>query len=223
VITSTIFAFLDMFIYLQIKFISFHVISIYFHIIVISLHYVYISSCCIHVPSCSSLITSIILKPIWCCVIDIMPYQKHHALPKKAKWQSSANAQQHAAALWKACSAGEASLAWQKALGVRTLCVGDRHGEISVVGGVPVECTGSAGTRPQRCKEGVRPALQGSHVVVVELAGENVALGVATARQLLGHVARHAGTVVDGLNIALTTGHQLAPGALQIELLLTEA
>ena len=46
---------------------------------------------------------------------------RHHALPKKAKWQVSANAQQHAAALWKACSAGEASLAWQKALGVRTL------------------------------------------------------------------------------------------------------
>jgi hypothetical protein len=42
-------------------------------------------------------------------------------LTKKAKWQSSANAQQHAAALWKACSAGEASLAWQKVLGVRTL------------------------------------------------------------------------------------------------------
>jgi len=67
----------------------------------------------------------------------------------------------------------------------------------------PVECTGSAGTRPQRCKEGVRPALQGSHVVVVELAGENVALGIATARQLLAHVVCHAGTVVDGLNIAL--------------------
>jgi hypothetical protein len=50
-----------------------------------------------------------------------MPYQKHHALPKKAKRQVSANAQQHAGALWKACSAGEASLAWQKALGVRTL------------------------------------------------------------------------------------------------------
>jgi hypothetical protein len=46
---------------------------------------------------------------------------RHHALPKKAKRQVSANAQQHAAALWKACSAGEASLAWQKALGVRTL------------------------------------------------------------------------------------------------------
>jgi hypothetical protein len=46
---------------------------------------------------------------------------RHHALPKKANWQSFANAQQHAAALWKACSAGEASLAWQKALGVRTL------------------------------------------------------------------------------------------------------
>jgi hypothetical protein len=48
---------------------------------------------------------------------------RHHALPKKANWRSfaNANAQQHAAALWKACSAGEASLAWQKALGVRTL------------------------------------------------------------------------------------------------------
>jgi hypothetical protein len=46
---------------------------------------------------------------------------RHHALPKKAKWQSSANAQQHAVAQRKACSAGEASLAWQKALGVRTL------------------------------------------------------------------------------------------------------
>jgi len=43
------------------------------------------------------------------------------ALPKKANWRSFANAQQHAGALWKACSAGEASLAWQKALVVRTL------------------------------------------------------------------------------------------------------
>jgi len=114
-------------------------------------------------------------------------------------------------------------LAWQKVLVVRTLSSVIDVAKLAWSVVYPVECTGSAGTRPQRCKEGVRPALQGSHVVVVELAGENVALGVATARQLLGHVARHAGTVVDGLNIALTTGHQLAPGALQIELLLTEA
>ena len=53
--------------------------------------------------------------------INMVLCHRHHALSKKAKWQSSANAQQHAAALWKACSAGEASLAWQKALGVRTL------------------------------------------------------------------------------------------------------
>jgi hypothetical protein len=65
-----------------------------------------------------------------------MPYQKHHALPKKAKWQSSANAQQHAGALWKACSAGEASLAWQKVLVVRTLSSVIDVVKLALAGGV---------------------------------------------------------------------------------------
>jgi len=39
-----------------------------------------------------------------------------------------------------------------------------------VVGGIH----GKRCARPQRCKEGVRPALQGSRVVVVEFGGENV-------------------------------------------------
>jgi hypothetical protein len=55
------------------------------------------------------------------CATNMVLCHRHHALPKKANWQVPANAQQHAGALWKACSAGEASLAWQKVLGVRTL------------------------------------------------------------------------------------------------------
>jgi hypothetical protein len=107
-------------------------------------------------------------------------------------------------------------LAWQKVLGVRTLSSAIDVAKLALADGVSVECTGSAGARPRHYEEGVRPALRGSHVVVVEFGGENVALGVATARQLLGHVARHAGTVIDGLNMALATGHQLVPSALQI-------
>ena len=125
---------------------------------------------------------------------------RHHALPKKAKRQSFANAQQHAAALWKACSAGEASLAWQKALGVRTLSSVIDMAKLALAGGVVGGMHGSAGTRPKRCEEGIRPALQGSHVVVVEFGGENEGLVVATARQLLGHVVRYAGTVVNESN-----------------------
>jgi hypothetical protein len=61
---------------------------------------------------------------------------RHHALPKKANWRSFANAQQHAATLWKACSAGEASLAWQKALGVRTLSSVIDMAKLALVGGM---------------------------------------------------------------------------------------
>jgi hypothetical protein len=157
------------------------------------------------------------------CETNMVLCHRHHALPKKAKWQSSANAQQHAGALWKACSAADTASRVAKSARGPHIVVGDRHAEISVVGGVSGGIHGKRCARPQRCKEGVRPALQGSRIVVVEFGGKNVGFVVATACQLLGHVVRHAGTVVDGLNIALTTGHQLAPGALQIELLLTEA
>ena len=57
---------------------------------------------------------------------------RHHALPKKANWRSFANAQQHAAALWKACSAGETASRVAKSARGPHIVVGDRHGEISV-------------------------------------------------------------------------------------------
>ena len=99
-------------------------------------HYVYVFSCCIHIFSYYGYIFTLYLHVLMLysctfmfsnsyignCETNMVLCHRHHALPKKANWQSFANnAQQHAAALWKACSAGEASLAWQKALGVRTL------------------------------------------------------------------------------------------------------
>jgi hypothetical protein len=83
-----------------------------------------------NVSSCSPTATSVIAKPIWCCVIDIMPYQKR----QKGKFLPMT--QQHAGALWKACSAGEASLAWQKALGVRTLSSVIDLAKLALAGGM---------------------------------------------------------------------------------------
>ena len=59
-----------------------------------------------------------------------MPYRK------RQKRQVSANAHQHAAALWKACSAVEVALAWQKALGVRTLSSVTDMAKLALAGGM---------------------------------------------------------------------------------------
>src|SRR4051812_6627070 len=53
-------------IYLQIILLLLHVIAVYLHV----------PLCRIHVSSCSPTATSVVSKPIWCCVIDIMSYQK---------------------------------------------------------------------------------------------------------------------------------------------------
>src|SRR4051812_6627073 len=77
----------------------------------ISSNYTFTSSCYSCVPSCTFMSYSCIFmfsnSYIGSFETNMVLCHRHHVLPKKAKRQVSANAQQHAGALWKACSAGE--------------------------------------------------------------------------------------------------------------------
>ena len=128
--TRTIFTSLHYVSICFIKSISFHVVFMFFHIKVISLHCIYMSWCCIHVPSCSPTATSVISKPIWCCVIDIMPYQKRQ-IGKASPMRNSMLLH-----CGRRVVRAKQLLAWQKVLGVRTLSSVIDVVKLALVGGV---------------------------------------------------------------------------------------
>lgn len=98
-----------------------------------SLHYVSISFIILYLSMLYSCTFMFFINHISHFKTNTVLCHRHHALSKKAKKASFCqNAQQHADALWKACSAGETASRVAKSARGPHIVVGDRHGEISV-------------------------------------------------------------------------------------------